>query len=151
MNAQGRTTIGGDRGYVEDGAATPGRYHPTGGRLSAKETGFQINIMDAVPIRLRHLKEFDPWKDAGIVNQDIDPAKFIGRGHHPLHVRWCGNIARHGCCPAAGLDNAPSRPVGGSLIIEIVYHHGGALPSEGRRDRHADALLRTRDHGDFVP
>ena len=140
-----------DNRHQTFGIATLGeKRYRRGGRLGAKETSFQINILDAVPIRLRHLQKIDPWKDPSIVDQDADATKIIYGGHHPFDIGWLGHTTGNRYGLATGRYNAPDLLVGGSLIMEIVYHHGSAFAAASHGERHANTLLRACDPGYFI-
>ncbi len=90
--------------------------------------------------------------DAGIVDQDVDPAEFLGGVcHHGLDLSWLGHV----CVVVGGLHPELGADVGVQLldllgVAEAVEHDVGALFGQRARDPEPDARGRTGDESRFA-
>src|SRR5712692_2009422 len=89
----GFTRYGGD---VDDAAlASLGQFG--NGRLAAEEDALDVDLHGLVPLCLGGFHYRTHSDDAGVVDEDIDPAKrSYGLGHHTLGIRGFGHIRQHG-------------------------------------------------------
>lgn len=102
--------------------------HHLGGGLRAEEGALEVGVEDAVPQRLIDVEGRAGLFDAGIIDEDVEPAQRLGRGSYTLAAGAdVGNIHRDG--------NAA-----GNLREGFVETGLGS-----RADRHTGAGLRQAD------
>src|SRR5437667_444348 len=78
--------LAGDRGDVDDHAALL-RDHLAGHALQAEEHALGVDAHDAVPVRLGEVHDVGAPRDAGVVDEHVDP---LERGHRAPHHRVDG-------------------------------------------------------------
>ena len=101
---------------------------------------------DRVPFFGREVLDRRDMLDAGIVDEDVGPAKLIGAAlHHPLDRLRIGHIG-------AVVDRADLLTFAGDVgrVAETVDHQPGAFGGKRLGDGEANARRRTRDQRDFA-
>src|ERR1700736_2188578 len=104
----------------------------------------------SVEMVLRDVRERHEFVNAGVVYQNIDPAKRFRRGgKEPGHFRFLGNIALHRDSFSAVLGDLIYHLVRIALERGIVTANRGAFSREPLCDTSADSLRRTRYNRNF--
>ena len=88
--------------------------HLPGGGLQREEQALGIDLEQPVPALPADLEQRSHVEHAGVVDQDVEPARPLGHGlHQPVDVRLPGDVEAAGECPAArsfDLGRGPLRP-----------------------------------------
>ncbi len=71
-----------DRADVDDRAAVALLAHPPGGRLRAEEHPLDVHRLDAAELLERQAVEQQVGEDAGVVDEDVEPAERLHGGLH---------------------------------------------------------------------
>src|SRR5581483_5290005 len=135
-----------DRGDINDAAEALLR-HRLQDRLGAVERAVEIHLKDQVPVLLAHPQQEAVARDAGIVDEDVDPAPLLeDLVDHRLDVARVGDVHLEIERAAAelldrgdGLFGAPGIQIGDDDV--------GASLREGFGNGAADALRRAGDDG----
>src|SRR5919107_5874310 len=98
-----------DRGYVDDAPASP-LHHERNGPAREEEVAFHVQVEDGVVGLFIGVQEVERLRDAGVVDECIQPAQGLGRGVHGLFA--CADLAQ------VALH-------GGSLAAELLYLRDG--------------------------
>ena len=116
-----------------------------------------MNIDDSLEVRQRHLGEAGVPQDAGVVDQDVDPAPSLNGGlDHMLHLAGVGDVRPVGDRLTArgddlvgdflGRRRGMARAVDGAA--EIVDDDLRATPGQGQGVRPTKTRRRTGHDGD---
>ncbi len=117
----------------------------------------QVHVDDGVPVGLLHLEDHPISQDAGVVDEDVEPAEGVhGLLDHGFGVVEVGNVATvHDRLAAHALDlvhdglcraDVAAGPV--DVAAQIVHHDLCALGSEHQRMLPSDAATGSRDDCD---
>ena len=128
-----------------------------GGEVRGPERPPEVDPDHVVPLRVGHVHEHPVAQDAGVVDEDVDPAVLLDRcGDQPLGAGLVGHVVtveestssershlvRH-------LLGRPDRRAGSvGLGTEVVDDHVGAVPGELEGMCPPDAPTRTGDDHD---
>jgi hypothetical protein len=134
----------GDGGDVDDRPGARPEHHPAE-RLAQQERAGQVHLQHPPPLRRRGVLGRRQQRDAGVVDQDVDPAEPLP---HPCGQRGDPGVVGDVTGDAEGLDAALA---GGG-------HHRGGLAQVQQGERvplvrerlghpPADALRDAGDHG----
>src|SRR5947209_5875655 len=133
-----------NRGEIDDFATMTSLNHLSGRGLSAEEGALQVNVHDLVPQCFGDLQGRREGINAGIVNQNIQPAQSL---HSRLnHFGDTGNIASVSINPssfttsAADLLNSLLR----SILVDVRNHDACARLGKPQCNRLTNAHRSTR-------
>ena len=132
-----------DRGEVDD-RPLPRRQHVAAGRAGAEEAAVEVDRHDLAPALGRQLGRRHARAEAGIVDQDVDPA--VPRGdllHHRVDPRLVDHVQP---VRLAAPDLARHR-LGGSKI-DVGHRDMGAGLRQRLRGRAPDAVAAAGHHRD---
>ena len=119
-------------------------------RLGNDEGGVQVNVDDLTELGSGHLDHRDALDDAGVVDQHVDVADFLGDLlDHLIDGVLVGDIADI----AVGVD--AGFLVGGQalvhqLLLDVVENDGGAAVRHGGGNGKADAIGCAGDEGNLA-
>ena len=122
------------------------------------EAALEVDIDDAVPVLLGHAVEDAVAQDAGIVDDDVDPAELIDRLlDDPVGAVPFGDAVavHHGLAAGAAdfVDDLEGRaavlPFARDGAADIVDHHLRAMRGHHHREAATDSTARTRDNRNF--
>ena len=113
------------------------------------ERGGQVDRDDRVPALFREIDDLGDMLDAGIVDQDVDPAEPVRRLRDQIpDLGRLGHVGRDIGRPHAVLLGEPgAQPLDLGRIAEPVQHDVAALGGERAGDAEPDPAGRTGDHG----
>jgi hypothetical protein len=96
----------------------------------------QIDVHDAVPVLGGHLADGLVGRDAGVVDQDVQPpVRVHDLADHPLTVLVRPDVA----LVDGGPGVRPAEAVGGLLVARVTGREGDPAAGEPLADRRADA------------
>jgi hypothetical protein len=121
------------------------------------EGALEVDLDHRVPLRLAHVGEHAVTEDAGVVDQDVEPAEGLDGGRdEPLGAVPVADVIGVGDGLAAhGLDLVHD-VLGRALVVALPVHRAtevvdddlGAVVGQQQRVLASDAPSRTRDDGD---
>src|ERR1700738_4349863 len=127
------------RGDVDD-AAEPPLQHVVEDRLDHVEGAREIDSEDRGPILDCHLAHGLVHRDAGIVDEKVDPAPIAENfSDHPGTVLWIADVTLVGRDGEAALRGVTPEGLGRLLAAVITGGHVRTTFRQRRRDRRADA------------
>ena len=114
------------------------------------ERRLQVHVDDHVPLLLAHAHHQSVARDAGIVDQHVDPAEILDDlGYHGGRVLEIGRVRR----VSLSLNAEGLQLLFGVLKVLVDFQIGendrGAFLRETQRDRLADAAGGSGYDGDF--
>ena len=108
-----------------------------------------MHAHDQVPVVLGHLEEQVVARDAGVVDEDVDPAELV---HHTLYGGLGGGRVHDVAPDADGPGAVPQLESAGSLLggslVEVEDRDRGALAGESLCDAESDAASGPGDDCD---
>src|SRR4029453_11778538 len=140
---------GGIGGGIDDAPRALPLHHGRDGPAH-EEGALEVHVLVEVPDLLGQGLDGTARGDAGIVDQDVDPA--MGRHHRAHHLRDARGVADVAAmmlaAPALGLPLRGERVE--VLRADIGDRGDGALGGQRGGDLAADAAARPRDEGDLT-
>jgi hypothetical protein len=89
--------------------------------------------------------------DAGVVHQDVEPAKLFGSfGEQSIDVFFFGYVGLNGDGTTSAGDDSGDDAIGAIPARGIVDDDRGAVSGQMRGDGGADAFGGARDNGNFA-
>ena len=119
-----------------------------GSVLAAMEDAIEVGLNDRVPFIERHLLEGAVADDAGIVDEDVEPAaRLLDPLHDRFDLRRVANISAHDAdgrltrqCSQLGRQGIGILVIDAAGIVPVMQHAGGSGLGEG--GQHAGAMPR---------
>ena len=109
----------------------------------------EVDVHDQVPVLLGHLEEQVVAGDAGVVDQDVDPAELVDDAlHRGLRGGGVDDVAADADRAGTVGEVEAARGVGGGGLVEVEDRDRGALAGEALGDAEADASGCSGDDGD---
>ena len=124
------------------------------GVARGRERALQVHLDHGIPLALVHVGEHAVAQDAGVVDEDVEPAEMRDRRvDHRLGALPAADVLAVGDRLAAGLLDRGDDLAGGRGVLaravhpgaDVVDHHLGAVRRQQQGMLAADAASRTRD------
>ncbi len=112
------------------------------GRLGQVERPGQVDVDDLAPVLVAHLEHRPVGGDAGVVDQDVEPAVLLDHlGDAATAVLGRADVAPvHRQAPVGeGVGEGPGELLGGLLVAAVAGGDVGALGRQAAADRRSDA------------
>ena len=137
-----------DRGDVDDRPAAM-LAHQGRRRLGAEKGPGEIDFQDPAPVRVGSFEQRREHRDAGIVDERVEPAEPPRHlGHRRRHAAGIGNVASQRQ-RVVGVGESSDRALQ-QFALDIEQRHAPAFGQEAFRRRQPDAACGAGDECDLL-